>query len=81
MALWVARNLATSGSAANRGLVFHPLNCRALVVSRHGALKVDTAVDAIKSGVGKVHIIDGRVPHSLLLEIFTNKGIGTEITS
>lgn len=43
--------------------------------------KVTTAVDAIDSGVGKVHIVDGRVPHCLLLEIFTNKGIGTEITA
>ena len=42
--------------------------------------KVNTAIDAINDGVGKVHIVDGRVPHCLLLEIFTNKGIGTEIT-
>jgi len=42
--------------------------------------KIDTAISAIDSGVGKVHIIDGRVPHCLLLEIFTNTGIGTEIT-
>jgi acetylglutamate kinase len=43
--------------------------------------KVTTAVEAIDSGVGKVHIVDGRVPHCLLLEIFTDKGIGTEITA
>lgn len=43
--------------------------------------KVDTAVSAIDSGVGKVHIVDGRIPHCLLLEIFTDKGIGTEITA
>lgn len=41
--------------------------------------KVRSAVDALKAGVGKVHFIDGRIPHSLLLEIFTKKGIGTEI--
>jgi acetylglutamate kinase len=41
--------------------------------------KVLSAVDALNEGVGKVHLIDGRVPHALLLEIFTNKGIGTEI--
>ena len=35
-----------------------------------------TALDA---GVTKVHIIDGRIPHSLLLEIYTSRGIGTEI--
>ena len=36
-------------------------------------------VDAIEEGVNRVHILDGRIPHSLLLEIFTNKGIGTAI--
>jgi acetylglutamate kinase len=41
--------------------------------------KVDSAVAAIKSGVEKVSFVDGRVPHSVLLEIFTDKGIGTEI--
>ena len=34
---------------------------------------------AIEHGVNRVHILDGRIPHSLLLEIFTNKGIGTAI--
>ena len=34
---------------------------------------------AIQAGVGKVHLVDGRMPHSLLLEIFTKKGVGTEI--
>jgi acetylglutamate kinase len=42
--------------------------------------KVESAVAAIKSGVKRVHLIDGRMPHSILLEIFTDKGIGTEIT-
>lgn len=41
--------------------------------------KVETCIQAIKAGVGKTHIVDGRVPHCLLLEIFTEKGIGTEI--
>lgn len=41
--------------------------------------KVDFAVEAIKSGVSSVHILDGRVEHSILLEIFTKKGIGTLI--
>ena len=41
--------------------------------------KLNSAIQAIESGVGKVHMIDGRIPHSLLLEIFTNTGIGTEI--
>lgn len=41
--------------------------------------KICSAVDALNAGVRKVHFVDGRVPHSLLLEIFTNEGIGTEI--
>ena len=41
--------------------------------------KVRCAVDALDEGVGKVHIVDGRVQHALLLEIFTRGGVGTEI--
>jgi acetylglutamate kinase len=41
--------------------------------------KVECCVEAIENGVGRVHIIDGRVPHSILLEIFTTSGIGTMI--
>jgi acetylglutamate kinase len=41
--------------------------------------KLANCVDAVKNGVSRVHILDGRIPHCLLLEIFTNKGIGTEI--
>ncbi len=41
--------------------------------------KVKSAVDALNAGVRKVHFIDGRIPHTLLLEIFTPEGIGTEI--
>ena len=41
--------------------------------------KVDSAVKALREGVRRVHFIDGRVPHALLLEVFTDKGIGTEI--
>ena len=43
--------------------------------------KVRSAVEALANGVGKVHLIDGRIPHSILLEIFTNSGVGTEITN
>jgi len=43
--------------------------------------KVNSALDALNHGVKKVHFIDGRMPHSLLLEIFTKSGIGTEIVS
>jgi acetylglutamate kinase len=41
--------------------------------------KVKACITALKAGVAKTHIIDGRIPHSLLLEIYTDKGIGTEI--
>jgi acetylglutamate kinase len=41
--------------------------------------KVDSAVAAIASGVEKVQFVDGRVPHSVLLEIFTDAGVGTEV--
>jgi acetylglutamate kinase len=42
--------------------------------------KVECGLTALRKGVTKVHILDGRVPHSVLLEIFTDAGIGTEIT-
>jgi acetylglutamate kinase len=41
--------------------------------------KVNCCLDALDSGVKKAHIIDGREKHAILLEIFTNIGIGTEI--
>lgn len=41
--------------------------------------KLKNCVDAVKNGVSRVHILDGRMPHCLLLEFFTNKGIGTAI--
>lgn len=49
------------------------------VVSGGMIPKVKSAVDALNAGVRKVHFIDGRLPHTLLLEIFTTEGIGTEI--
>lgn len=41
--------------------------------------KLNNCMEAIEKGVSRVHILDGRIPHCLLLEIFTNKGIGTAI--
>ncbi len=41
--------------------------------------KVDSAMSAIESGVEKVQFVDGRIPHSVLLEIFTDAGVGTEV--
>ena len=43
--------------------------------------KLECCLDAIEGGVGKVHVIDGRVPHSVLLELFTDAGIGTEVAA
>ncbi len=41
--------------------------------------KIGNCIDAVENGVSRVHILDGRIPHFLLLEIFTNQGIGTAI--
>jgi acetylglutamate kinase len=41
--------------------------------------KVESALRALEGGAGKAHIIDGRVPHAILLELFTREGVGTEI--
>jgi len=43
--------------------------------------KVSSGVEALRAGVGKVHMVDGRMPHSMLLEIFTEQGVGTEIVN
>jgi acetylglutamate kinase len=47
----------------------------------HGGMlpKIDCALDAVKGGVRTAHIIDGRVPHAVLVELFTDEGIGTLI--
>jgi acetylglutamate kinase len=42
--------------------------------------KINGMVDAVKAGIKKAHIIDSSMPHSLLLELFTSAGVGTEIT-
>jgi len=49
----------------------------------HGGMlpKIQCALDAVKSGVKRAHIIDGRVEHAVLLEIFTDEGVGTLITN
>jgi acetylglutamate kinase len=41
--------------------------------------KLNSCIDAVENGVSRVHILDGRIAHCLLLEIFTHKGIGTAI--
>lgn len=52
---------------------------KAGIVDKGMIPKVDSAVAAIKSGVAKVSFVDGRVDHSVLLEIFTDAGVGTEV--
>jgi acetylglutamate kinase len=49
------------------------------VVDKGMIPKVDSAVAAVHAGVRRVHFVDGRIPHSVLLEVFTDKGIGTEV--
>jgi acetylglutamate kinase len=41
--------------------------------------KLNNCIDAIEAGVNRVHILDGRIAHCILLEIFTNRGIGTAL--
>ena len=52
---------------------------RAGIVDQGMIPKVDSAVAAIRAGVEKVSFVDGRVPHAVLLEIFTDEGVGTEV--
>ena len=70
------------------GNVIFVMNCEEVkeniekgVISGGMIPKVTGCVDAIHAGVQKVHIIDGRVPHCILLEIFTDTGVGTMITN
>ncbi len=49
------------------------------VISEGMIPKVRAAVKSIEEGVGKAHIVDAKIPHAIMLEIFTNEGIGTEI--
>lgn len=51
------------------------------IISKGMIPKTDSAVNALKNGVHRVHFIHGEQPHSLLLEIFTDKGVGTEIVN
>ena len=50
-------------------------------IDRRVLPKVEACVHAVRGGVGKAHIIDGRIPHALLLEIYTDAGIGTQIAA
>ncbi len=48
-------------------------------VTRSGSACIDGSVAAVRAGLDKVSLVDGRVPHSVLLEIFTDAGVGTEL--
>jgi acetylglutamate kinase len=54
---------------------------RAGIIDKGMIPKVDSAVAAIQAGAEKVSFVDGRVPHSVLLEIFTDEGVGTEVVT
>jgi acetylglutamate kinase len=60
-----------------------PAGCRDLIqrgIIDEGMIpKVEACLDSLQAGVRKIHMIDGRLPHSLLLEIYTDRGVGTEI--
>ena len=43
--------------------------------------KVECCIAALKGSVGKTHVLDGRTPHAILLEIFTEAGVGTEVVA
>ncbi len=53
--------------------------CSKSSISKLNRFKLQNCIDAIHNGVSRVEFLDGRIPHCLLLEIFTNKGIGTAI--
>lgn len=77
----------TEGVNANGKLVSHLTQSGVQNYINDGTIgggmipKVKSALSALEAGVQKVHIIDGRIPHALLLEIFTKEGVGTEIVT
>ena len=54
---------------------------RSGVIDKGMIPKVDSAIAAIQAGVEKVSFVDGREPHAVLLEIFTDEGVGTEVVT
>ncbi len=73
----------TAGTANSLLSTLNAATCRELIaqgVIDEGMIpKVEACLDSLRAGVKKTHIIDGRLRHSLLLEIFTDRGVGTEI--
>ena len=76
------RDRKDSGSLISQLNVSQVKNLKQTGVIDEGMIpKVDSAVAAINAGVEKVSFVDGRVPHAVLLEIFTDAGVGTEVVS
>jgi len=75
------RSDANDSSSLLRSVTVDQINnlVRSGVVTSGMLPKVEACISALRAGVNKTHIIDGRIPHSLLLEIYTEAGIGTEI--
>jgi acetylglutamate kinase len=78
----------TPGVLDKNGKLLRSLSARAIdelfadgTISGGMLPKISSSLDAARSGVNSVHIIDGRVPHCLLLELLTDQGVGTMITS
>ncbi len=78
----------TTGVLDNNGKLLTTLNNSTLADLKrdgtiHGGMvpKVDACLEAVRGGIKKAHIIDGRIEHSILLELFTADGIGTQILS
>lgn len=77
----IMRNFEDSSSLLSSITIDEAKNLVKDKVIQEGMLpKVEACIQVINSGVKKAHIIDARIPHALLLEIFTDTGIGTEIT-
>ncbi|CAM2813955.1 acetylglutamate kinase [Helicobacter burdigaliensis] len=77
----------TKGVLDNQGEILESLNLeQTQTLIQNGTIKggmipkVEACLECVSKGVEKAHIIDGRIPHSLLLELFTSNGIGTEFT-
>ena len=68
---------------AERDALVQADDLRALVTSLSSGMrpKAEAALEALEAGVSKVHILDGRVEHALLLEVFTEEGVGTQVLS
>lgn len=72
-------DLGDSGSLISE-MKSDELSTLAVSLSEGMKPKAESAVQALRAGVGKAHILDGRIAHALLLEVFTDEGIGTQVT-